>query len=45
MTTFYAQRDRTDTDTQALRQTMLITLETHPNPRDWAVFTLIGGDQ
>ena len=45
MTTFYAQRDRTDTDTQALRQAMLITLETHPNPRDWAVFTLIGGNQ
>ena len=45
MTTFYAQRDLTDTDAQALRQAMLITLENHPNPRDWAAFTLIGGAQ
>ncbi|MGB3516852.1 MAG: CHAT domain-containing tetratricopeptide repeat protein [Elainellaceae cyanobacterium] len=45
MTTFYQQRDLTDTDAQALRQAMLITLQTHPNPRDWAAFTLIGGAQ
>ncbi len=27
---------------QALRQAMLTTMKTHPNPRDWAAFTLIG---
>ncbi|NJL46406.1 MAG: hypothetical protein HC929_01385 [Leptolyngbyaceae cyanobacterium SM2_5_2] len=27
---------------QALRQAMLTTLQTHPNPRDWAAFTLMG---
>ncbi len=27
---------------QALRQAMLITMERHPAPRDWAAFTLIG---
>ncbi len=27
---------------QALRQAMLTTMQTHPNPRDWAAFTLMG---
>ncbi|MBE9138588.1 CHAT domain-containing protein [Nodosilinea sp. LEGE 07088] len=27
---------------QALRQTMLTTLRTHPDPKDWAGFTLLG---
>jgi CHAT domain-containing protein len=27
---------------QALRQAMLTTMQTHPDPRDWAAFTLIG---
>lgn len=27
---------------QALRQAMLTTMKTHPNPIDWAAFTLIG---
>jgi CHAT domain-containing protein/Flp pilus assembly protein TadD len=27
---------------QALRQAMLTIMKTHPNPRDWAAFTLIG---
>ena len=27
---------------EALRQAMLATMKTHPNPRDWAAFTLIG---
>jgi len=27
---------------QALRQAILTTLQTHPNPRDWAAFTLMG---
>jgi CHAT domain-containing protein len=26
----------------ALREAMLTTMKTHPNPRDWAAFTLIG---
>ena len=29
----------------ALRQAMLKTMEKHPNPRDWAAFTLIGEAQ
>ncbi|WP_228060527.1 MULTISPECIES: CHAT domain-containing protein [unclassified Coleofasciculus] len=29
---------------QALRQAMLTTMKQHPNPRDWAAFTLIGED-
>ena len=43
MTIFYEQRELTDSDTQALRQSMLIMLEAYPNPRDWAAFILIGG--
>jgi len=27
---------------QALRQAMLTTMKTHPQPRNWAAFTLIG---
>ena len=27
---------------EALQQAMLLTMETHPDPRDWAAFTLIG---
>lgn len=27
---------------QALRQAMLTTMQTHPDPKDWAAFTLIG---
>ncbi|MFN6437152.1 MAG: tetratricopeptide repeat protein [Nostoc sp. DedSLP01] len=27
---------------QALRQAMLTTMKNHPNPKDWAAFTLIG---
>jgi CHAT domain-containing protein len=29
----------------ALRQAMLTMMEKHPNPRDWAAFTLIGEAQ
>jgi len=25
-----------------LRQAMLKTMEDHPNPKDWAAFTLVG---
>ena len=43
MTEFYTNwRDRKLDKAQALRQAMLTTLKTHPNPRDWAAFTLIG---
>lgn len=43
MTEFYKNwQNRKLNKAQALRQAMLITMKTHPNPRDWAAFTLIG---
>ncbi|MEL7504361.1 MAG: CHAT domain-containing protein [Cyanobacteria bacterium J06554_6] len=42
MTEFYQQLDQGGSKAQALRQAMLETLETHPHPRNWAAFTLIG---
>jgi len=42
MVEFYRQRQQGKDKAQALRQAMLITKETHENPRDWAAFTLIG---
>jgi len=42
MTEFYRQLDQGQTKAQALRQAMLITMQTHPDPKDWAAFTLIG---
>jgi CHAT domain-containing protein len=43
MVEFYRQWQENDLDkAQALRQAMLITMETHPYPEDWAAFTLIG---
>ena len=42
MVEFYRQMQQGKDKAQALRQAMLITKETHPNPRDWAAFTLIG---
>ncbi|PZO57851.1 MAG: Fis family transcriptional regulator [Phormidesmis priestleyi] len=42
MVEFYRQRQQGKDKAQALRQAMLTTMETHPNPRDWAAFTLIG---
>jgi CHAT domain-containing protein len=42
MTQFYQQLDRSSNKAQALRQAMLTTMKTHPNPIDWAAFTLIG---
>lgn len=42
MVEFYSQRQQGKDKAQALRQAMLITMKTHPNPRDWAAFTLIG---
>ena len=42
MREFYAQLDAGQPKAQALRQAMLTTMETHPDPKDWAAFTLIG---
>jgi CHAT domain-containing protein len=42
MVEFYQQLQQGKDKAQALRQAMLKTKETHPNPRDWAAFTLIG---
>jgi CHAT domain-containing protein len=43
MVDFYRNwREKKMDKAQALRQAMLTTMKTHPNPRDWAAFTLIG---
>jgi CHAT domain-containing protein len=42
MTQFYRHLQQNPDKAQALRQAMLTTLKQHPNPRDWAAFTLIG---
>jgi len=42
MTQFYRNLQHTNDKAQALRQAMLTTMKTHPNPQDWAAFTLIG---
>ncbi len=42
MVEFYRQLQQGKDKAQALRQAMLKTKQTHPNPRDWAAFTLIG---
>ena len=43
MTEFYHQWLELELDkAQALRQAMLVTMQQHPDPRDWAAFTLIG---
>ncbi|MDP8935216.1 MAG: CHAT domain-containing protein, partial [Cyanobacteriota bacterium] len=42
MVKFYQNLDRTGNKAQALRNAMLETMQHHPNPRDWAAFTLIG---
>ncbi|MBE9137733.1 CHAT domain-containing protein [Nodosilinea sp. LEGE 07088] len=45
MTEFYRQLDAGQDKSQALRQAMLSTMERHPNPRDWAAFTLLGASE
>jgi CHAT domain-containing protein/Flp pilus assembly protein TadD len=45
MTDFYTTLQHTPDKAQALRQAMLDTMKTHPEPRDWAAFTLIGEAQ
>ena len=42
MTEFYRQLQQGHSKAQALRQAMLVTMESHPNLIDWAAFTLIG---
>lgn len=43
MTEFYRNwLSRKQDKAQALRQAMLTTMKKHPNPKDWAAFTLIG---
>jgi CHAT domain-containing protein len=42
MTEFYQNLLHSGDKAQALRQAMLKTMQQHPNPRDWAAFTLIG---
>jgi len=42
MTDFYTNLQHTPDKAQALRQAMLNTMKDHPEPRDWAAFTLIG---
>ncbi|MBW4491246.1 MAG: CHAT domain-containing protein [Trichocoleus desertorum ATA4-8-CV12] len=42
MAAFYKNLQKNPNKAQALRQAMLSMMETHPQPRDWAAFTLIG---
>ena len=42
MIQFYRELQQNPDKAQALRQAMLTTKETNPDPRYWAVFTLIG---
>ncbi|MFN9818576.1 MAG: CHAT domain-containing protein, partial [Pseudanabaena sp.] len=42
MSDFYTLLEQNPDKAQALRQAMLKTMKTHPDPRDWAAFTLIG---
>ena len=45
MTEFYRQMHQGQDKAQALRQAMLETMKSHPEPGDWAAFTLIGEAQ
>ncbi|MEG3954755.1 CHAT domain-containing tetratricopeptide repeat protein [Microcoleus sp. herbarium2] len=42
MRSFYQNLENNPDKAQALRQAMLTTMKTHPQPRNWAAFTLIG---
>jgi CHAT domain-containing protein len=42
MTEFYRQMQQQPDKAKALRNAMLATMKQHPQPRDWAAFTLIG---
>jgi CHAT domain-containing protein len=45
MSEFYRQLQKQPNKAQALRQAMLTTRQHHPDPIDWAAFTLIGEHQ
>lgn len=42
MTEFYQNLQQNPDKADALRRAMLKTMKTHPNPKNWAAFTLIG---
>ena len=42
MTDFYQNLSKNPDKATALREAMLTRMKQHPNPRDWAAFTLIG---
>jgi CHAT domain-containing protein len=42
MIDFYRQLQHNYSKPQALRQAMLNTMKTYPNPRDWAAFIMVG---
>jgi CHAT domain-containing protein len=42
MTAFYRHLLLEETRDQALRQAMLETMQTHPDPLNWAAFTFMG---
>jgi CHAT domain-containing protein/Tfp pilus assembly protein PilF len=42
MTQFYQNLQQNPDKAQALRNAMLTTMKQHPNPKNWAAFTLIG---
>lgn len=42
MIEFYEKLKQNADKAQALRQAMLITIQKHPHPKNWAAFTLIG---
>jgi CHAT domain-containing protein/tetratricopeptide (TPR) repeat protein len=45
MREFYQNLQNNPDKAQALRQAMLTTMKNHPNPKNWAAFTLIGEAQ
>jgi CHAT domain-containing protein len=45
MTEFYQNLQKNPDKAQAMRQAMLTTMKQHPDPKDWAAFTLIGEAQ
>jgi CHAT domain-containing protein len=45
MTEFYRQIQQNSDKATSLRNAMLTTMKQHPNPKDWAAFTLIGEAQ
>ena len=42
MTEFYRQIQQNSDKATSLRNAMLTTMKQHPDPKDWAAFTLIG---